>query len=105
MNNLEFQTDLQNQVDELRAVVNSMASVPSPPPAPSASMPFPCCTYCGIDVYAKFKVDCYWFHEERFCETLMHICRKDCFVNGGCDGCGSYISIADADKIIENKGE
>lgn len=100
---LQIQSKLQDQVNELRTAVNDAIKTNLPPPAPS--VPMPCCTYCGVEVYAKFKVDCYWFCEERFCEAQIQICRKDCFVNGGCEGCSSYISISEADKIINGECE
>lgn len=98
--NEQMRINLQLQVQQMRDVISNR-DIPLPP-EPSLPLYAPpiSISNCMVDHYENYKTDCYWFAEETTMGGHICICRKSGY-ECSCKECGLYLSISEADKIIE----
>lgn len=98
--NEQMRINLQLQIQQMRDVISNH-DIPLPPePSLQFYIPPISVSNCMIDYYENYKTDCYWYTEETTIGGYIHICRKsgdEC----DCKECKFYLSISEADKIIE----
>lgn len=98
--NEQMRINLQLQIQQMRDVISNR-DIPLPPePSLQFYTPPISVSNCIIDYCENCKTDCYWFAEETTMGGHIRICRKsghEC----NCKECKFYLSISEADKIIE----
>lgn len=98
--NEQMRINLQLQIQQMRDVISNH-DIPLPPePSLQYYTPSISVSNCMTDYYENYKTDCYWFTEETTMGGHIRICRKSGY-ECGCKECKFYLSISEADKIIE----